>query len=349
MTDFVRPTRSDLITNARNDINARVTGADSRLRRSFLSAIAAMHAGGLDGAYGTLSWIADQVMPDSADSVHLARWASFWGIFPKVATPAAGTATGVCTGDADIPLGTVLQRADGFDYATTADTVVVPGAISIPVAASAPGSAGSAASGVILTLVSPIVGVDPAFTVAADMSGADAETDPELLGRLEARIQNPPKGGGPGDYVAWAEQMAGVTRAWEYPLLMGLGTVGVAFVFDDRVDIFPLVGDVSAMQAWLDGLAPITAAVTAFAPTSLAVPFDIAVTPNTAGVQAAVEAELAALFQREAAPGTVLLLSHIAQTIGESAGVTDYVLTTPSANVAPAAGELPVPGSFTWL
>jgi uncharacterized phage protein gp47/JayE len=350
MTEFVRPPRSDLIVRARSDINARVTGADSRLRRSFLSAMAAMHAGGMDGLYAYLDYIADQVMPDSADSAHLERWASIWRVARKTATAAIGSAISAASVDTTpVAAGTLLQRGDGLTYATAADAVVAGGTVTVAIVAQTIGQIGGALAGVQLELVSPIAGVVGPFTVVADMEAADAELDPQLLGRLLARIQDPPKGGGPGDYVGWALEVPGVTRAWEYPLRMGLGTVGVAFVFDARVNILPLLGDVAAMQVWLDTLDPVTADVTAFAVTSLAVDFTINIVPDTAATRAAVTAELVALFARESAPETTVLRSHYDQAVGIAAGVTDYTVSVPAANVVPAAGQLPVLGAITWV
>jgi uncharacterized phage protein gp47/JayE len=353
MSAFSRPTRSALLANAYNDLNGRIPGADSRLRRNSLAGIAAMHAGGLDGAYGYLDYIADQVLPDTADFDHLVRHAKFWGVTPKLASAGVGNAAGVAAVGApdgtDIPAGTVLQRADGFNYATTADATVEGGVVSVALAAQQPGTVGSALAGVILNLVSPIDGVNPQFTVSADINGVDAETAPQLLGRLLARIQNPPKGGGPGDYVAWALSQAGVTRAWEYPLWMGLGTVGVFFVFDGRADIFPLAGDVTAMQAYLDSVAPVTALPLALAPQILTVDFQIQLTPSTAAVQAAVQAELADLFAREAAPSVEILKSHYDQAISFAAGESDHVTVSPAGNIVPGAGFLPVLGAITWL
>jgi uncharacterized phage protein gp47/JayE len=353
MSDFTRPTRSQLITNAYNDLNGRIPGADSRLRRSTLNGIAAMHAGACDGMYGYLDYIADQIMPDTADSDHLARWASFWGIFPKLASAATGTAAGAAAVGApdgtDVPEGTVLLRSDGFAYVTTADATVEGGVVTPAIAASTPGSAGSALAGVILTLASPIAGVNSQFTVSADMNGSDPETNAELLGRLEARIQNAPKGGGPGDYVAWALSQPGVTRAWEYPLWMGLGTVQVFFVYDGRPDIFPLAADITAMQAYLDSVAPVTAIVTAQAPQILTVDFQIQLTPSTAAVQAAVAAELADLFTREGAPSAAILKSHYDQAISFAAGETDHDVVSPAGDIDPGAGFLPVLGEITWL
>ena len=353
MSAFVRPTRSEIISRMQTDVNGRMTGADSRLRRNWLNGTTTTLGGGLDGSYGYLDTIADQVMPDSADSAHLARWASFWGIFPEEATPASGPAAsnGVASTDGtDVPEGTVLQRGDGALFTTTADATVAGGTVAVNVEAQVAGSAGNCDAGVVLTLVEPIAGVTSTFTVTGDgvQSGNDSESDASVLNRIEQRVQNPPQGGGPDDYVGWALQLPGVTRAWEYPLWMGLGTVGVAFVFDGREDIIPTDDDVTAMQALLESFAPVTAVPVAFAPTPYVVNYTITITPDNAGTEAAVEAELADFFTREAVPGGVLLASQYNQAISFASGLTDFTVTAPAGNVTPAAGEIPMLGTVDF-
>jgi uncharacterized phage protein gp47/JayE len=352
VSGFQRPSRATLIERNKGDLNARLTGADSRLRRSAVGSLATMHAGALDGAYGYLDYVSDQIIPDTADLAHLIRWASFWGVFPKAAVAATGTAAsaGVCANGVDIPIGTVLQAGDHSDFVTTTDVVTAGAAADLVVAAVTPGVAGNLAAGVTLTMVSPIGGVSSTFTIDAPglAGGADPETPAELLARLEQRVQNPPQGGGPGDYVGWALQVPGVTRAWEYPLWMGLGTVGVAFVFDDRMSILPTGGDVTAMQAWLASLAPVTALPVAFAPTADVIAFTIVITPDTPALRAAVTAQLADFFSREATPGGELLASQYELAIGLTEGLTDFVVSVPAGNITPGPGQLPTLGAITW-
>ena len=354
MTSFVRPTRAAIIDRIKSDVNGRVQGADSRVRRSVLGAIATVQGGALDGAYGFQAYAADQVMPDSADDDHLVRWANIWGVTPKGPTPAAGAiANSGSTDPTDCPAGTVLTRGDGMSYITTVDAVSAGGVVSTSVQCQTAGSAGDCDPGVILTVDQPIPGVASAFTVSADglVDGNDAETPDELLARVLQRIQNPPMGGAQGDYVTWALQVAGVTRAWEYPLRGGLGTVGLTFVFDDRESILPTGDDVAAMQAYLTGpgRAPVTAQVLAFACTLLPVAFTIALQPaGNATVQAAVQAELADLFARSAEPETTLLQSQYELAVGLAAGVTDFTVTAPAGDIVPGAGQLPTLGAITW-
>jgi uncharacterized phage protein gp47/JayE len=89
--------------------------------------------------------------------------------------------------------------------------------------------------------------------------------------------------------------------------------------------------------------------VTVVAP--VAVPLDLTITgltPDTAAVRAAIEAEIIDLLRREAVPGGTILLSHLREAISIAAGEADHALTIPAANVTHATGELAVLGTITW-
>jgi len=136
------------------------------------------------------------------------------------------------------------------------------------------------------------------------------------------------------------------------------GTI-LAFAAGPPLDVDPPVtvgssdvagtdGEVQAVEAYLDELRPVTAEVRVFAPIDYPVAFTAAVVPDTAAVRAAVEAELQDLFQRVAEPGGTVYLSAIRTAVGTAAGLTDYTLTVPAADVAPGAGELASLGVVTW-
>jgi len=347
---FARPTLSELIERNKDDLDARLPGADSRLRRSVLGVLATMHAGGLHGLYGLLDHIARQVMPDTAEAEHLQRWATIWGVSRKPATKAAGTVQATGTNGSIIPVGRLLIRGDQVEFITTAEATIAGGVAALEVEAVNAGAAGATAAGSKLQFVSPVAGVNAITTVDGDglTGGADEESDASLRGRVLARIRRAPSGGSRADYERWALEVPGVTRAWIYPGWGGAGTVGVTFVMDGRADIIPLPADVDAVEAHLEAERPVTAHLTVFAPTPVALNPEIQLTPNTAPVRAAVEAELRDLLLREAEPGGIVLLSRLNEAISIAAGETDHVLITPAANVALAANEIAVLGAITW-
>lgn len=346
---LVRPTLSALIERARGDIETRLPGADSRLRHSVLDVLARTHAGAAAGLYGYLANIADQVIIDTANGEYLSRHAAIWGVRRKAAVAAMASASASGTNGAAIPAGAQLTRSDGVVYATTAAATISAGATTITVQAIDAGVAGDLLTGTVLTFSTPVAGVNGTVTVSATTTAGAAEEDDEALrARLLARIRTPPQGGSQADYVDWALAQPGVTRAWCYPGWLGTGTVGLTFVMDGRPNPIPLSGDVAAVQAALDVLRPVQGNLTVFAPATVAVNFTLTPTPGTPTVEAAIEAELADFFRREAEPGGTLYLSRMREAISLAAGEFSHELASPSANFTAAAGTLPVLGTVTF-
>lgn len=346
---FARPTLRTLIDRAIADIDARLPGADARLPMSNLNVLAHTHGAGVHGLYGFLEWLARQLMIDTAEVEHLDRWSTIWGVARIPAAAATGSVTFTGTIGVVVPAGTALARTDGVQYLTTTEVTLAAGTATADVVAAVAGTAGNLSGGA-LSLVTPISGVDASaqVTVAALTSGADIETDDDLRARLLARIQSPPHGGAQHDYIAWALEVPGVTRAWVYPAELGLGTVTVRFVREDDASLIPDAGEVATVQAHIDSLRPVTAVVTVAAPVAVPLNFTIDLTPDTAAIRAAIEAELRDLLRREAEPGATILLSHIREAISLATGENDHILTAPAANVTHTAGQIATFGVITW-
>lgn len=348
---FTRPTLDQLISRAEADIAARL-GLGTLVPRGFLKAIARAHAGLMHGLYGYQEWASRQVLPDTADTEGLERWANDLGVPRKPATFAEGLVDFTGTSGSDLPEGTVVQRADGQRYVTTEGATISAGVATVNVRAELAGLLGNSDAGTALSIVSPVFGVNTAATVDTGGidGGTDEESDADLLVRVLQRLQNPPLGGAASDYVRWALEVPGVTRAWCLPEHLGIGTVGVTFATDDDPGgPIPDAGKVAEVQAYIDARRPVPADVTVFAPTPVTVNFTFtALVPNSASVQASIEAALRDLVVREGAPGQPLLLSHVREAISTAPGEEDFTLTVPAANVAIAAGSIPVFGAITW-
>lgn len=347
---FARPTLKTLIERAIADIDARLPGADARLPLSNLNVLAHLHGAGVHGLYGFLEWLSRQLMIDTAEVEYLDRWSTIWGVSRTPAAAASGSVTLTGSSGVIVPAGTALARTDGVQYLTTAEVTLAAGTAEPGVIAALAGAAGNLSGGA-LSLVTPVAGVDASAQLVGDglTGGADIETDADLRTRLLARIQAPPHGGAQHDYIAWALEVPGVTRAWVYPAELGLGTVTVRFVRDDDASPIPDAGEVTAVQDYIDVLRPVTAVVTVAAPVAVPLNFTIDIVPDTAAIRAAVEAELRDLLLREAEPGATILLSHIREAISLATGETDHILTVPAADVTHTAGQMATFGAITWV
>lgn len=351
-TDFTRPSLLDLFARTQADIEGAVVGIKARLRRRFERALAFALAGASDSMHSHLAWIADQIFPDSAAERFLLRWCALFGVPRKQAERSVGAIT-VTGASGDIPIGTqYVRRADGRLYETTAvaDDVVNE---TVALRAVLGGLDGDMEVGEELTLVSPIANVDSLAIVAGAglAGGTDIETLNELLLRLLDRIQHPPMGGAPGDYVTWAKEVPGVTRAWEYRGTDGVGNPGagrvsLTFVLDGEDDIIPDAPTVALVQAYLDVRAP--AEVIVFAPTPVDFDYSVSLSPNTSPVQAAVTAEVLDMIRRDAEPGGAIRASRLNEAISAAEGELDHEVTIPVGDKVHAFGEIAVPGSPTF-
>ena len=350
---YDRPTLMELDEQLRADITSRLPGTDPLLRRSFLGALARGIAGSVHELYGFQAWIADQAFPDTAEDAELLRWAAIWGVEPVAASKAEGAILVEGTAGTVIPAATVWRSGADQDYITLVEfTIPAAGNGNTDVEAVVAGAAGNAPVGLILSLVSPINGLGSQSNVSTALAGgADIESIASVRTRLLARIQDPPRGGTSEDYEFWSRSAhPDVTRAWARPLAGGLGTVTVYFMTDDAQDDgIPDAATVSTVNAYIQGLRPVTADVTVSGPVASALNVAINnVTPSTQAVMDAIEAELADLIRRESEPGGTLLVSHIREAISTSQGETDHELTSPVADVTVQATQITTLGTVSF-
>ncbi len=360
---FTRPTLTELVDRIEQDFMSRLDLNAPLLRRAVVKIMSRVWAGAAHMLHGHLAWLAKQIFADTADDENVLRQAKLFGLELISAAFAEGTIEFEDSTESghSIAEGTLLVRADGQVYETTEPAVSDDGGVfyiddstftetDIPIRAVEAGSAGTLVSDSTLTMQSPDPFVDSTVLVTGvTIDGSDQETVDELQVRLLERLAEPAHGGNDADFIAWSKEVAGVTRVWVTSNGLGPGTVLVLFTRDNDASPIPDSGEVTALQTYLDTKKPSYAAVSVVAPSAAVRNFTFSsLTPNTAAVQDAIEAELADLILREGEPGGTILLSAIRTAIGNAAGVTDYVLTVPSADVTHVAGQIPTMGTVTF-
>lgn len=304
--------------------------------------------------YGYVEFLSNQIVPsDKMASAWLDRHAGFWlkqgrkasvhAYGPVIVTGISGTV---------IEANSIVTRADGQIFTFTAAVMIGGGGtVTGEVTAANAGIIGNTASGLALTLSSPVVGV-ASIVVGADglSGGTNNEGDISLLDRVLARVQNPPHGGAVHDYIAWAREVPGVTRAWAKEGADGVKTVLVTFVMDGKTDtIVPTLAEVESVEDYISGVRPAGAAPEIFAPVLEVVNLQIAINPNTVAVQNAIRAELEDFFSREAtAGGGMLYYSRLSEAVSIGAGEYHHRLISPAASLSFNFGTLPVLGEITW-
>jgi uncharacterized phage protein gp47/JayE len=369
---WTTPTLDDLRSLNRDNITAKLRSGPM-VPNSVLRVMADGNAG---LGYLTLlyiDWLARQLMPDTAETEWLDRFGVIWltnsdgSKGRKTATYASGVAS--VTGIA----GTVLDNATIFTGTGIAGTVTLQTTAEITVGADATpvnfvaldaGETGLQV-GESLSFSVAISGINN-VAISSIVDGIDSEDDDLLRGRVLDRIQKPPMGGDADDYVAWAKQVPGVTRAWASPLEMGIGTVTIRFMMDDvratddpTTSGFPTADDIATVQAYLDSKRPV--AVKDFfvvAPIPEPIDFSIAnlVTDNAA-TRAAIYASVEAMILDRARPAMAVNgITQDAQTIHQewvsaaildALGVVSFTLTMAD-HVMPSNGHMGVIGTITY-
>ena len=352
-----RPSLAEIRGRASADVAAALSRGPL-LERSTLRLLSQSVAGAAHSLYGLLAWIFDQTFPDTAEREQLDRWADLYGTPRRGAAFAEGTV--ILRGAATLTLaaGARVVREDGVEYETQADATVPVGqtTVEVRVRAVEPGASANTEAGIEVRLGSPELGWQPVGIVAgAEISGgADVESDAELRERIIGRLRNPGQGGNQADYVRWALEVPGVTRAWCHPLLNGYGTVGLSFMRDGDPDPFPSPEAVAQVRDHINQLRPVgMIGVEVFAPTPKPLALSLRVEPDSVQVRTLVAEAIADILHREGGPAprqpeTYLPLSRISEAISSVAGERSHQILSPTA--APSVGprELLVPGVISW-
>lgn len=348
-SEFQRPTLAENISMLRTDLFARLDVSDT-LRRMDEDVRAKVYAAALHTVYGYIDYLAMNMLADKCDEAWLTRHASMKRCPRKLATGAAGFMRWDGVSDnLKVTAGSVIQRDDLVQYTATADAVSAGGVLRVPVVCSVEGVIGNADDGVPLILVTPVNGL-PSSGVADTLKGGfDIEGLEEWRSRVIERYSWTPQGGADGDYVVWAKEVPGITRAWTYRHWMGTGTVGVMVASNDLINPIPDDNTVQMAKSHIEPLAPVAGSdLYPFAPVAKVVNFSIKLKPDNASVRAAVTAELRSFLFRDGYPEGELELSRINEAISIATGEYSHQLIAPAANISIAKNELATMGTLSW-
>lgn len=375
---FARPPLTALRQQGLQDILASdivdpTTGASGNglLQKSVLGVLSWVVAGLTYLLYGYLDWISRNSTPWGATGEFAAAWGALVNEFQFDATPAGAPAIAWTGADpTPIPAGTELQRLDGIQYVTTADATISGGTTNLAIQAVAAGSAGNAPTGTLLRLVTPLAGISPQATTTVPITGGtDVETIDDFKVRYLAKYAAPPQGGDQQDYVVWARDVPGVTRAWCVPNGMGAGTVFVYVMFDEAEAAFggfpqgttgvatdeprdvAATGDQLAVANSIFPKQPVTALVYVGGPVAAPTNFtvDELGAGNTAPNRAAITAALDGMFLQNAdAQGGTIYPNRWEEAIAAIPGLTQFRVSVPSAAITAAVGHLPTRGTMTF-
>lgn len=343
MATALRPSLAAITERIQADADARC--AELHLRRSDYDVAVRVIAGASHELYSAIEFGRRQLFTETAETSYLERRGRLFNIERKAATYAVGVVQFAWEAVTDIPTGTLVQTSGGLQYQTTGSPDSSGYA---PVQSVEAGAAYNLTAGEELTLVSSIAGVTGATVTTAIAGGTDAETDDSLRARILARTQNPPRTGTAEDYVAWALEVPGVTRAWCHPRESGPGTVTVRIMADDTTG-FPDAALLAAVQEYLESKADVLADIYVVSPIAQPVDFTLQITPDNVTQRARAEAALQALFDAEAVPGGGIYLSHVHAALSAVVDEIDHVIVSPVADPAASGSSYMLTlGTITW-
>ncbi|WP_317180015.1 baseplate J/gp47 family protein [Lelliottia amnigena] len=348
-SEFQRPTLAENISMIRTDLFARLDINDE-LRRMDEDVRAKVYAGALHTVYGYIDYLAMNLLPDLCDESWLVRHGAMKRCPRKEAIEAAGFIRwdGVAN-NLMVTAGSVIQRDDLVQYTALEDTTSAGGVLRVPISCNVTGSVGNSDDGILLSLVTPVNGLPSGGQADTLVGGFDIEDLEVWRSRVLERYYWTPQGGADGDYIVWAKEVPGITRAWTYRHWMGTGTVGVMVASSDLFN--PILDDatVAAAQAHIEPLAPVAGSdLYVFKATAKTINFTIDLNPDNASTRAAVEAELRSFLLRDGYPEGTLELSRINEAISIAAGEHSHKLIAPAVDTEIAKNELAVLGVITW-
>lgn len=293
-------------------------------------------------------------MPDTAVD-NLQRHAAIWGVPQIQASAATGNAIFSGAPHLPIPSGLALSAQQGtVTYVTVASgNTGDSGTVSIAIAATTPGSAGSQPNGTVLQVVNPLAGLttQTATVDTGGLTGEDAETTDQWRARILATIRNRGAGGSAGDFQRWArEALPGMIVTAMSP---GTGFITVAFAMPSgQTWRAPTSPEIDTLTAYLNDAqarkplgAPVILVVAA---TLQSVDFTIQLNPDTAANRTAATNALTLQVLADAAIGGTLFMSRMDAALENASGEYSHERALPSIDVTALATTLSVIGTVSF-
>lgn len=285
-----------------------------------------------------------------------------------LATGVSVTISGAVQTDYNGTYTVTVTGADTFIYTIdTTPTTPATGTIlvdfygaTVTVESDGTGQSENLESGTVLSLISPIAGVDTSAFVqyGAVAGGTNQELDEDYRVRVIYAWQNPAATFNEASIIIRSTQVAGVTRVFVKSTTPYVGAVTVYIMRDNDANAIPELSELDAVKAKLLEILPAVMEeddLIVAAPTPVPVPFTFSsLSPNTSTMQAAITENLRVLFQERTEVGVDLpeaaFLSAIYQTVDLETGdiVESFALSTPTANVSVADDEIPTLGTITF-
>lgn len=342
---YEAPTFEAIRSRMLRDVRAQLPDADitsdsdNHVRASSVSAIA-------EGIHQQATWTARQIFPDSADFEELKRHAATRDVYAKSATASGGFLA--VTGKAGATVGVSLKvrhTSTGVLFSTVvAVTIPASGKASVAVTSDDTGADLNGLEGAC-TFVSPPANVDSACVLTATVGGTDDESQESLLARYLDVLRNPPSGGTVADYRRWALSVDGVSTVLVIPKRRGGNAIDVVITSAGGPSSAAVI---EACQAYINSVAPAGADVWVFTPIVISVNLSARLKLMAGYTLDDLKAPFATVAKSvidPLLPLDTLYRQKLTAAISSLAGVIDFVLESPAANVSSAESN----GAVRWV
>lgn len=212
------PTTAELSSQNLSGLEAQVGQSAPLSDKAFLRVLAAVLAMAETGLYKYAAERSRQNFALTATGTDLDLIGQEYSVIRKAAEATALTATLAGTDGVIIPATSAfIGDANGVRYFIDASAVISGGVASISMYAEDSGAIGNLQVSDTLTIVSPVAGASSTATVTAvTNTGAEGETDSAYRVRVLFAIRATTGGSNATDHKIWAEEVAGVYRAFPY-------------------------------------------------------------------------------------------------------------------------------------
>lgn len=257
---FNRDSLATLLDRVYQNYKSLFKPIDKTPRYNLLKVFASSDAGMYHQLLGDLTFLSDQLFPDTAVGEYLRlHWSD--RVPPLYAISAVGAIRMTGVPGAAIPAGLVFASATGKNYFTeTAYKIGADGTVVIRVKAQEAGSASNLIPDQKLRMVSSIpAGMDSEAVTAEQgiAGGTDGETDEAYLARVLMALRNTTRYGKPGDFAAWAvDSSPEVTKAWEFKNYSVFGALLIQVINGNQIDGVHPVGNLEIVSEYITQVAP---------------------------------------------------------------------------------------------
>ncbi len=303
-------------------------------------------ASAVEGNYQYGTYVLKQSFTTTSDAEYLEIEAGIYGIYRKQPTSASGDAEFTGEVGAIISIGTVLELESLVFMTSETATIGDDSKAQAHIVCQTVGTAGNLNEITVVQLSSAPQGVDSNATILLMTGGTNTESTESLRERVLERKRRPPAGGNKHDYYTWAMSVAGVHKAFIYPLRRGLGTVDIVILGENGL---PSQETIDKCQAYIDSVRPVTAKDSiVIAPAVRLIDITVKIKLDGSVVKERVEEGVKIIINSyftDFSPAQNFIKSQLETLISHVAGVFDRAILNPVENIESTVDE----NEIQWL